>query len=66
MNAYQTGGIMPHVVSTSIYSWSLGRHIHPSPSIKKYRLFQFLLESAVSHTSLNNELLGTKLYMPFN
>ena len=59
-------GNMPHVLSTGICSVSPGQHIHLSLSIKKYRLFQFLLESGVSHTSLNNELLGIKLYMPFD
>ena len=57
---------MPHVVSTGIRSVSLGWHIHSSPSMKKYRLFQFLLESRVPHTSLNDGLLCTKLYMPFD
>ena len=33
------GGNMPYVVSTGINFLSLGRHIHLSPSMKKYRLF---------------------------
>ena len=57
---------MPQVVLMSMCSVSLGRQIHSSPSRKKYQFFQFLLESEVSYASLNNELLGTKLYMPFD
>ena len=60
------GGNMPHVLSMGIYLVSLGWHIHSSLSMKKYRLFQFLLESGVPHTSLNNGLLGIKLYIPFD
>ena len=35
---------------------------HPVvPWMKKYRFFQFLLESRVSYTSLSNDFLGRKL-----
>ena len=53
---------MPQVVSTSMCSVSLGRHVHSSPSRKKNRFFQFLIESGVSYMSLNNGLLGIKLF----
>ena len=57
---------MPQVVSTGMCFGSLGWHIHSSPSRKKNRFFQFLMESRVSYTILNNGLLGTKLYMPLD
>ena len=57
---------MPPVVSTGMCSVSPGRHIHSSPYKKKYQFFQFLFEFGVSYTSLNNGLLGTKLYLPFD
>ena len=59
-------GIMPQVLSTGMNSWSSGWHIQSSPSRKKHRLFQFLLELGVSQTGLGDGFLGRKLYIPLD